>query len=227
VVRDNQYSMADATEEEKRAGKPFVEGWQGSLRNKPSLFMLGGVWLDNGQYMYGEWLYDRSANWKIVMHSSAACALMSPPHPPVVAEQPSVPPESEQTAPPPVSNNVPIYLDNGGRSVWVDVQLGSLTQRMLIDTGATNISIQKSVANNLLRRGEASLEDPGQFTIADGSTHVESLIRIDTVRVGNRVLHDVIAGVMPEGAEPLLGFPVLNQAGRFTIDTKNRQLIFD
>jgi hypothetical protein len=30
-----------------------------------------------------------------------------------------------------------------------------------------------------------------------------------------------------EQASPLLGFPVLNQAGRFTIDTKNRQLIFD
>jgi predicted aspartyl protease len=53
------------------------------------------------------------------------------------------------------------------------------------------------------------------------------VIRIDTVRVGDRVLHDVIAGVMPNGAEPLLGFPVLNQAGRFTIDTKNSQLIFD
>jgi hypothetical protein len=37
----------------------------------------------------------------------------------------------------------------------------------------------------------------------------------------------VIAGGSPEQASPLLGFPVLNQAGRFTIDTKNRQLIFD
>jgi clan AA aspartic protease (TIGR02281 family) len=122
---------------------------------------------------------------------------------------------------------VPIYLDDGGRSVWVDVQLGSLSQRMLIDTGATSISIQKSVANDLLRRGEASLDDPGQVMIADGSTHAVSLIQIDTVRLGNKVLHEVIAGVSPEQASPLLGFPVLNQAGRFTIDTKNRQLIFD
>jgi clan AA aspartic protease (TIGR02281 family) len=118
---------------------------------------------------------------------------------------------------------VPIYLNDGGRSVWVDVQLGSLSQRMLIDTGATSISIQKSVANDPLRRGEASLDDPGQVMIADGSTHAH----IDTVRVGSKVLHDVIAGVSPEQASPLLGFPVLNQAGRFTIDTKNRQLIFD
>jgi clan AA aspartic protease (TIGR02281 family) len=122
---------------------------------------------------------------------------------------------------------VPIYLNDGGRSVWVDVQLGSLTQRMLIDTGATSISVPNSVANELLRHGEATLDDPGQVTIANGSTYAVSLIRIDTVRVGNRVLHDVIAGVSPEQASPLLGFPVLNQAGRFTIDTKSRQLIFD
>jgi clan AA aspartic protease (TIGR02281 family) len=98
---------------------------------------------------------------------------------------------------------------------------------MLVDTGATSISVPKSVANELLRRGEASLDDPGQVTIANGSTYAVSLIRIDTVRLGNRVLHDVLAGVSPEQASPLVGFPVLNQAGRFTIDTKNRQLIFD
>jgi clan AA aspartic protease (TIGR02281 family) len=110
--------------------------------------------------------------------------------------------------------------------------LGRCTARFadpanLIDTGATSLSIAKSIANDLLRRGEASLEDPGQVAIADGSVHAENVIRIDTVRVGNRVLHDVMAGVLPESAPPLLGFPVLNQAGRFTIDTKNRQLIFD
>jgi len=34
-------------------------------------------------------------------------------------------------------------------------------------------------------------------------------------------------GRRAEQASPLLGFPALNQAGRFTIDTKNSQLIFD
>ena len=45
-------------------------------------------------------------------------------------------------------------------------------------------------------------------------------------RIGGRVLHDILARVMPDGAEPLLGFPVLNQAGKFTIDTNGGQLIF-
>jgi len=32
-------------------------------------------------------------------------------------------------------------------------------------------------------------------------------------------LRDVYATVGPHASEPLLGFPVLNQLGRFTIDT--------
>jgi clan AA aspartic protease (TIGR02281 family) len=197
------------------------------------MFMFGEITGSQARPNYEEWLYDDS---QLVLHTTTDCNVLSGPivdsEPAVVATAPVPQPAvvvqpNPQVAQPSGGDNVPIYLNDGGRSVWVDVQLGSLTQRMLIDTGATSISIQKSVANDLLRRGEASLEDPGQFTIADGSTHVENIIRIDTVRVGNRVLHDVIAGVTPEGASPLLGFPVLNQAGRFTIDTKNRQLIFD
>jgi clan AA aspartic protease (TIGR02281 family) len=141
--------------------------------------------------------------------------------------EPAAPAAPTDTSTQTLVDAVPIFLNDDGRSVWIDVQLGSLTQRMLVDTGATSIAVPKSLANDLLRRGEASLDDPSQVTIADGSTHAESLIRIETVRIGNRVMHDVIAGVTPERASPLLGFPVLNQVGRFTIDTKNHQLIFD
>jgi hypothetical protein len=38
-------------------------------------------------------------------------------------------------------------------------------------------------------------------------------------------LPDVYATVSPHDAEPLLGFPVLNQVGRFTIDTITGLLI--
>jgi clan AA aspartic protease (TIGR02281 family) len=155
----------------------------------------------------------------------AACAMAGPTSRAAAAvPEPTAAPSA---APKQVADSVPIYLDDDGDSVWVDVQLGSLKQRMLIDTGATSTSVPKSVADDLLRRGEATLDDPHQVSMADGSTHDEDVIRISSVRVGDRVLHDVIAGVAPEQASPLVGFPVLNHAGRFTIDTKNSQLIFD
>ena len=122
-------------------------------------------------------------------------------------------------------NSVPIYVKE--RSVWVDVQLGSLTRRMLIDTGATDVTVTKSVANDLLRRGDAVLGDPGEFRDFEGWKHIEDCIQILTLNIGGHTLHNIFAGVVPDEGEMLLGFPVLNQVGRFTIDTKNRQLIFD
>ena len=125
----------------------------------------------------------------------------------------------------PAGDYVPIYVK--GDSIWVDVQLGSLTKRMLIDTGATDITVTKSVANDLLRRGDAVLGDPGAARDFEGWTHIENRIQILTLGVGSHTLRNILAGVIPDEGEMLLGFPVLNQVGRFTIDTKNRQLIFD
>jgi hypothetical protein len=124
----------------------------------------------------------------------------------------------------PAGDYVPIYVKEG--SVWVDVQLGSLTKRLLIDTGATDVTVTKSVANDLLRRGDAVLDDPGAASDFEGWTHIENRIQILTLGVGGHTLHNVLAGVVPDEAEMLLGFSVLNQVGRFTIDTKNNQLIF-
>ena len=45
------------------------------------------------------------------------------------------------------------------------------------------------------------------------------------VSVGGHALRDVYATVGPHASEPLLGFPFLNQRGRFTIDAVARLLI--
>jgi predicted aspartyl protease len=46
------------------------------------------------------------------------------------------------------------------------------------------------------------------------------------VTIGSHVLRDVRAGVAPDGTDMLLGLPVLNKIGRFTIDSVNHKLIF-
>jgi|SRR5208337_4943050 len=109
----------------------------------------------------------------------------------------------------------PIYPDRDGRSVRIDVQLGSLTKRMLVDTGATGLSIPESVANRLLLRGEAVEAEEAIVTLADGSEERRSGVRIWLFSIGGHVLHHVYATVAPDGSEPLLGFPLLNQVGRF------------
>src|SRR5208337_3277999 len=123
-------------------------------------------------------------------------------------------------AKPPISaDSIPIYLDRDGRSVHIDVGLGSVTKRMLIDTGATGVSIPESVADRLLLQREAVEAESAVVTLANGSKDRQRGVRILLISIGGHVLHDVYANVAPDSSEPLLGFPVLNQVGRFTIDT--------
>jgi len=119
----------------------------------------------------------------------------------------------------------PIYLDRDGRSVRVDVRLGSLIHRMVIDTGATGLSIPRLVAERLVLRREAIESDGAILTLANGGRERRRGIRVWAVSVGSHTLRDVYATVAPHPSEPLLGFPVLNQLGRFTIDTIERLLI--
>ncbi len=113
----------------------------------------------------------------------------------------------------------PIYLDRDGRTVRVDVQLGSITKRMVIDTGATGLSLPKWVADRLLLRREAIESESALLTLANGSREMRRGIQVWSVSVGGHTLIDVYATVAPHASEPLVGFPVLNQVGRFTIDT--------
>jgi clan AA aspartic protease (TIGR02281 family) len=123
---------------------------------------------------------------------------------------------------------VPINFGADGRAAYVDVSLGTVPVRMLIDTGATNVSVTRSIAATLSANNEAVLLPiTADIAIADGATIQAQIISIRALTIGRHTLRHVIAGVTPDGADMLLGFPVLNQAGRFTIDTKNRLLIFD
>jgi hypothetical protein len=48
--------------------------------------------------------------------------------------------------------------------------------------------------------------------MADGRVVEEPMIVVNEVRIGNHILHNVEASVMP-GNDMLLGFPVVNQIG--------------
>jgi clan AA aspartic protease (TIGR02281 family) len=97
---------------------------------------------------------------------------------------------------------------------------------MLVDTGSTGLTVNESLAQRLLARGLAHEGPQGIAMLADGSQREFQSVIIDTVTIGSHVLHDVHAGVSPDGSDMLLGLSVLNKIGRFTIDGANHKLIF-
>ena len=49
---------------------------------------------------------------------------------------------------------------------------------------------------------------------------------ISTLVVSSHALHDVEAGIAPQGADMLLGMSVLNRIGKFSADAAKGKLIF-
>jgi clan AA aspartic protease (TIGR02281 family) len=120
---------------------------------------------------------------------------------------------------------VPILLADYNLIASVDVYLGDEKVRMIIDTGSTCIIITRSVAKALLASGAAYESGTLRSQMADGTISVRRQIIIRKVTIGDRMARNVNAIVETDTSPMAIGFPVLNQLGRFTIDTKTKQLI--
>jgi clan AA aspartic protease (TIGR02281 family) len=150
---------------------------------------------------------------------------------PQVAPAYAPPPVASAPAPaaPTPTGEDSVGIVNLGNKVLVQVALGTLPAALLIDTGATNMSIDSRLADKMLANGEA--EESGDVTVqvADGRNVRERVIVIHRVTIGQHVLTDVKASVLPDSmddAEGLLPYSILNQVGKFTIDSRNNKLIF-
>jgi clan AA aspartic protease (TIGR02281 family) len=110
----------------------------------------------------------------------------------------------------------------------VAVSLGTLPVAMLVDTGATNMTVTQSIAYQLLASGQATRAADSTMTMADGSARQQQAIIINTMTIGGHVLHTVWATVSPNGADMLLGFSILNRvSGKFAINVANSTLDFE
>jgi hypothetical protein len=210
VSRGQQYEVTDAS---NRRGDIK---WSGALRANSNLHMVGQIlWNSHANaFGYRERIYDDIKGGQLVTETFATqCQTLRSPTKPVASTNP------DATA-------VPIF--QRGDAVLVDVTLGDLQPApMLIDTGCTNMTVSRFYADALMRRGQATYLGTTQVTLADGSMQRTEVIRIAEVKIGEHVLTNVTATLTPDGADMLLGFAVLNEIGRFTIDTVNKQLIFE
>jgi hypothetical protein len=155
--------------------------------------------------------------------SDRAGVYARPPAPaPTAAPPPVVVPGPAPKTP---IDSVPIYVQQG-REAQVDVQVGTQIQRMVIDTGATDMSLPWATAMALINKGEADYGPKEKVKIADGSVIERWTIVIHRVSIGSHVLTDVKAGVVANGADALLPFPILTKFGKVTIDAENGRLIF-
>jgi hypothetical protein len=222
--RGVQYDLADTSNASNLM-------WTGTLRRNPAISM--NAWLEtgrNGQPVYMETMYKGG---QIVMQSRANCSFDSEPsaaptyEPPVVAQTPAPAPAAYNPGGGVGGSNgdaVPFIMV--GNAIHVTVTIGGVPNDMLLDTGAAMSSVTTSLADGLIARGEAHELAPAKFTMANGSSEYERVISVNSITIGSHTRTNVSMSVGPDGSMMLLGLPVLNAIGKFTIDAGSSQLIF-
>jgi hypothetical protein len=107
---------------------------------------------------------------------------------------------------------------------------GAVKIGFTVDSGASDLLVPADTVLTLIRSGTLA---PGDFVgrqtyrLADGRTLQSNRFILHAVRVGNLVLHDVIASAGPLTSVPLLGQSFLSRMGSWAIDNTRHVLVFN
>mgnify|MGYP003808733201 FL=1 len=117
-----------------------------------------------------------------------------------------------------------ISLTKTGGVYEVPVVLnGVLAIRLILDSGAADVSISPDVALTLYKAKTISEDDllPGQYyQFANGSTVKSYRFRLRSLTIGDMELHDIACSISSSIRAPmLLGQSALQRLGRYSIDT--------
>jgi len=101
--------------------------------------------------------------------------------------------------------------------------LGALD--LLVDTGSSYLVITQTMLDELESAGRASFSRGLEGRMADGSTRVVPLYRLESLRLGDTCwIHDVEAAVFPAGSRTILGMNVLSRLAPFTFSAEPARL---
>lgn len=122
-----------------------------------------------------------------------------------------------------------IKLEPGNGTFLVPVQInGKMTLNFVLDSGAADVAIPADVVQMLTRAGTVSSADfigTKTYVLADGSKLPSEAFIVHELRVGNHVVNNVTASVVPIQGKLLLGQSLLSRFPAWTIDNKQHALV--
>jgi clan AA aspartic protease (TIGR02281 family) len=145
----------------------------------------------------------------------------------VQAASPPQPIAPEQRSAGPI--NVPLQMRGGTFLVPVTIN-GKIELDFTVDSGASTVAVPADVFGTLIRTGtitDADLTGQQSFTLADGSTQTQATFRIRSLKIGDRVLHDVEASVTPVAGSLLLGQSFLRRFNSWSMDNQRGVLVLN
>ena len=124
------------------------------------------------------------------------------------------------------SETIPLEQFNGIYMLPVRIN-GLVTIPFILDTGASEIAIPADVFMTLRRTKTVNDSDfigTGTFVTAEGSQHKSERFVLRELKVGDHVVKDVIANVVPTEGEPLLGQSFLSRLASWSVDNNSHVL---
>jgi hypothetical protein len=98
---------------------------------------------------------------------------------------------------------------------------GTTTSFFVVDSGAANVQIPQEVAEELTRNGTLNPNDflgERSFVVADGRRLLQRIVRLRSVKVGDRAMENVLGAVGAARSRGLLGQSLLQRLNWWKID---------
>ena len=113
----------------------------------------------------------------------------------------------------------------------IPIEINGSKMDFIFDTGASSICISETEAKFLVKQGTLSQDDViGEKSFSDANGDISSgmLIKLRSVKIGDRILNNVQALVVPNDKAPLLlGQTALAQFGKISIDYQKGTISFE
>jgi aspartyl protease family protein len=140
-------------------------------------------------------------------------------------ENPKLHPEKQWTG----KSEIKMVKENGVYKI--PIEINDTIMDFIFDTGASSICISETEAQFLMKKGTLSQADvvgESSFLDANGDVSSGMVIKLKSVKIGDRTLNDVEALIVPNDKAPLLlGQTALAQFGKISIDYKNGTITFE
>jgi clan AA aspartic protease (TIGR02281 family) len=121
------------------------------------------------------------------------------------------------------------YQKDQGLAI-IPIEIDGFSVDVILDSGASSVSISKKLEKNLLDQGiisESDYIEPGLFRIADGSISQKNRLILPHIDIGNVRVNNVLASVNSTDDIILLGSSFLDAFKSWKINNSLNQLILE
>ena len=135
------------------------------------------------------------------------------------------------SAPKSIGSTVLIPMKKQGGIYVVPVLINNtLTLDFMVDSGASDVTIPEDVVSVLVRTGtikDTDFTGEQTYILADGSKVKSKTFRIRSLKVGDRVLENVLGSVASTNGSLLLGQSFLGRFKSWSIDNTKHALVLE